>query len=304
MSKVYLVYTNNVGYTLDEIKVTKIGDTEFIEGKHINPDSWTEDCPVKILMPSIRNIVEFKSLDDYLERANTKSGEDEYFPFDTMAVEIGSGLIPLVDAEKGGDFTDRIKGLRRKFAIDLGFIVPPVRIRDNAAFEKNEYVIKVKGNEKGKSNIRVGAYLALNPDNIQEPIEGEDTIEPAHGLAAKWIDKEEKEKAEKLGYKTIDATSVMATHLNQVIEENLHDILSRQDVQNMIESLKKRSSCLIDGIIPEKIPLAKIHRVFQNLLKEKISIRNLDDIFEILGDYADEDKTVEELTDILLERIK
>jgi len=229
---------------------------------------------------------------------------DDLLHVDILGIEIGIGLIPLIDSSQGGDFLERIIGIRRRFAIDLGLVVPIIRIRDNTQLNKNEYKILIKDHEVAKGQIKPSKYIAMNPDNIKEEIEGDRVKEPAFGLPAQWIDKSQMKNAEKLGYTVLDSTSVLATHLTEAIKAHGYDLLTRQDVKKLIDDVKKEYPVLVGGIVPKKISTTKIHRVLQNLLKEQISIKNLMDIFEVLGDHAEENKSVKEVTEILKKHLK
>ncbi|MBN2143646.1 MAG: flagellar biosynthesis protein FlhA [Candidatus Aureabacteria bacterium] len=211
---------------------------------------------------------------------------EELLHVDIMGLEIGYGLISLVDAAHGGDLLDRINGIRRRFAMDLGLIVPPIRIRDNMQLGANEYSIKIKGNEVAKGEVIPDSYLAMNPTGIPEELVGIQTVEPAFGLPATWVNETEKNRAETLGFTVVDASSVLATHLTELIKKYAHELLSRQDVQGMVDNLKKRYPAVVEDVIPVKISIGQTHRVLQNLLREQISIRNLMTIFEVIGDYA------------------
>ena len=211
---------------------------------------------------------------------------EDYLSVDILGVEIGYGLIPLVDESQGGDFLDRVTILRRQIAQELGIIVPPVRIRDNVRLGSSEYVIMVRGNEIAKGELKPGKFLAMNPGTSEEEIEGEDTIEPAFGLDAKWITAQVKEKAELSGYTVVEPTSVLATHLSEVIKSHAHEILSRQDVQALVDNVKHDYPVLVEDLIPGTLPLGTLQKILQHLLKEKVPVRDLVTILEAAGDYA------------------
>ncbi|MFC1561353.1 flagellar biosynthesis protein FlhA, partial [Candidatus Latescibacterota bacterium] len=211
---------------------------------------------------------------------------EDYLSVDVLGVEIGYGLIPLVDESQGGDFLDRVTTLRRQIAQDMGIIVPPVRIRDNIRFGSNEYVILIRGNEVTKGVLEPGKFLAMNPGVAEEEIEGENTVEPAFGLEAKWITAEVKEKAELNGYTVVEPSSVLATHLSEVIKSHAHEIISRQDVQTLVDNVRNDYPVLVEDLIPGTLPLGTLQKILQHLLKERVPIRDLVTILEAVGDYA------------------
>jgi len=211
---------------------------------------------------------------------------EDYLSVDILGVEIGYGLIPLVDESQGGDFLDRVTILRRQIAQELGIIVPPVRIRDNVRLVSNDYIIMVRGNEVARGELKPGRFLAMNPGTSEEEIEGEDTIEPAFGLNAKWITAQVKEKAELSGYTVVEPSSVLATHLSEVIKSHAHEILSRQDVQTLVDNVKRDYPVLVEDLIPGTLPLGTLQKILQHLLKEKVPVRDLVTILEAVGDYA------------------
>jgi len=223
------------------------------------------------------------------EHAKKVSGPepvDDLLHVDVMSLEIGYGLISLVDSARGGDLLDRINGIRRQFAVELGLIVPPIRIRDNMQLGPNEYIMKIKDNEIAKGEIMPDFFLAMTPMEKENELIGVATKEPAFGLPATWVNEGEKQRAESLGYTVVEATAVLATHLKEIIKKFGYELLIRQDVQDMVETLKKRYPAVVEDIVPNKISVAQIHRVLQNLLREQVSIRNLMTIFEVVGDYA------------------
>ncbi len=216
---------------------------------------------------------------------------------DAMELEIGYGLIPLVDPDQKGDLLDRVTMIRRQNAIEMGIIVPPIRIRDNIQLKPNEYLIKIKGIEVAKGTIMVDHYLAMNPAGVKEEIIGIDTVEPAFGLPAKWISEAEREKAEMLGYTIVDPSSVIATHLTEIIRNNAHELLGRQETQELIDVVKEKSPVVVEELIPNILSLGEVQKVLQNLLRERISIRNLVVILETLADYAPITKDIDVLTE-------
>ncbi len=216
---------------------------------------------------------------------------------DPMELEIGYGLIPLVDPEQKGDLLDRVTMIRRQTALEMGIIVPPIRIRDNIQLKPNDYSIKIRGTEVAQGSVMVDYFLAMNPGNVSQEIDGIETVEPAFGLPARWIREANKEQAEILGYTVVDPASVIATHLTEIIKNQAFELLGRQEVQSLIDIVKERNSVVVDELIPNKLELGDIQKVLQNLLRERVSIRNLSTIMEILADYAGMTKDVNVLTE-------
>ncbi len=216
---------------------------------------------------------------------------------DQMELEIGYGLIPLVDPDQKGDLLDRVTMIRRQTALEMGIVVPPIRIRDNIQLRPNEYSIKIKGVEVASGNVMVDHYLAMNPGNAAQEIDGIDTTEPAFGLPARWIREAVKEQAEMLGYTVVDPASVIATHLTEIIKNHSYELLGRQEVQKLIEVIKEKNPVVIEELIPNKLELGEIQKVLQNLLRERVSIRNLVEILETLADYSALTKDVGILTE-------
>ena len=211
---------------------------------------------------------------------------EDYLSVDILGVEIGYGLIPLVDESQGGDFLDRVTTLRRQIAQELGIIVPPVRIRDNIRLDTDEYVLLVRGNDVAGGELEPGKFLAMNPGVSEEEIEGEDTVEPAFGLSAKWITAQVKEKAELDGFTVVEPSSVLATHLSEIIKTHAHEILSRQDVQSLVDNVKRDYPVLVEDLIPGTLPLGTLQKILKHLLKERVPVRDLVSILEAVGDYA------------------
>ena len=220
------------------------------------------------------------------EVAEPEERIEDYLTVDILGVEIGYGLIPIVDQSQGGDFLDRVTTLRRQIAQELGIIVPPVRIRDNIRLGANDYTILIRGNVVARGEIEPGMYLAMNPGYAEEDIEGRDTVEPAFGLQAKWITGNNREKAELNGYTVVEPSSVMATHLSETIKNHSHEILSRQDVQALVDNVKRDYPVLVEEIVPSMLNLGALQKILQHLLKERIPVRDLNTILEAVGDYA------------------
>ncbi len=205
---------------------------------------------------------------------------------DPIEFEFGYALIPLVDTSQGGDLLDRIVMIRRQLAIELGVVIPVVRIRDNIQLEPNEYCLKIKGNEVAKGELLLDHYLAMTPDIDDDSIEGIDTKEPAFGLPAKWISEDKKDEAELFGYTVVDPPSVVSTHLTEEMKRNAHVLLGRQETKDLIDHLKEDYSILVDEVVPDPLSIGDIQKILAKLLKENISIRNLPVIFETLADYG------------------
>jgi flagellar biosynthesis protein FlhA len=218
---------------------------------------------------------------------------------DPIAFEIGYNLIPLVDPDQGDDLLERVTMIRRQSAIELGLIFPPIRIRDNMRLEPNMYSIKIKGVEVGKGTIRMEKYLAMNPGSIKEKIEGEETVEPAFGLPAFWIDGADRERAEKLGYTVVDAPSVIATHLTEIIKTYASEVLGRQDVQALINSMSADYPTVVDEVKKSGAIIGDIQKVLKGLLREGVSIRDHVTIMETIADYFTSAKDPDELIELV-----
>ena len=216
---------------------------------------------------------------------------------DPMELEIGYSLIPLVDTGQGGDLLDRIVMIRRQCALELGLVVPTIRIRDNIQIKPNAYIIKLKGMEIARGELMLDHFLAMNSGTVFEEIPGIETVEPAFGLPALWIPESEREQAELNGYTVVDAVSVLATHLTEVIKQHAAEILGRQETQNLIDNLAKTHQSLVDEVVPELLGIGEIQKVLANLLNERISIRDMATIMEVLADYARATKDTEILTE-------
>lgn len=206
-------------------------------------------------------------------------------PLDPLSLELGFGLIPLVDKDQGAELLDRITRIRKESALELGLVVPRIRIMDNMKLEPAEYCFKIKGVEVGRGAIRLNHFMAINPGGARDELSGESTIDPAFGLPAQWITEDQRERAERSGYTVVDPPSIIATHLTEVIKKHAAEILGRQEVKAMLDTLKEDFPAVVEEV--NKIfTLGEIQKVFQNLLKEQVSIRNLVVILETLGDYG------------------
>ncbi|GAA4871692.1 flagellar biosynthesis protein FlhA [Paenibacillus vulneris] len=216
---------------------------------------------------------------------------------DPIEFEFGYGLIPLADTQQGGDLLDRIILIRRQCALELGLVVPVIRIRDNIQLKPNEYVIKIKGNTVARGELLLNHYLAMSPGIDDDSITGIETLEPAFGLPALWIDEVMKERAELSGYTVVDPPSVVATHLTEVIKKHAHELLGRQETKALIENVRESYSALVDDLIPNVLSIGDVQKVLVKLLREKISIRDLVTILETLADYGTYTKDTEILTE-------
>jgi flagellar biosynthesis protein FlhA len=222
---------------------------------------------------------------------------EDYLHVDPMELEIGYGLIPLVDSKQGGDLLDRITMIRRQLATELGIIIPPVRIRDNIQLKPNEYRMKIRTIAVGKGELMSGAYLAMDPGTAVKKIRGIQTVEPAFGLPALWITESQKEDAELSGYTVVELPAVLATHLTEIVKTHAHQILSRQDVRTLLDNVKENNPTLVDELIPGVLNVGDVHKVLQNLLRERVSIRDLQLILETLANVASRSKNTEILTE-------
>jgi len=219
-----------------------------------------------------------------------KERVEDLLGVDLLGVEIGYGLIPIVDERQGGDFLERVTTLRRQIAQELGIIVPPVRIRDNIRLGANDYVIQIRGNQVSKGQVEPGMFLAMNPGLAEEAIEGKETIEPAFGIKATWISPQNREQAELAGYTVVEPASVIATHLSEIIKSYAHEIISRQDIQALVDNVKREYPVLVEEVIPQLMSVGTLQKVLRHLLKERVPVRDMVSILEAAGDYASSTK--------------
>ncbi|HMB95829.1 MAG TPA: flagellar biosynthesis protein FlhA, partial [Tepidisphaeraceae bacterium] len=223
---------------------------------------------------------------------------EKLLDLDAMELEVGYGLVRLVDTAKGGDLLDRISLIRRQVAVDLGIIVPPIRIRDNMQVGANDYVVKIKGQAVGRGVTYPEQFLAMDNGATTGPITGaEKTTEPAFGLPAYWITEPQRPQAELLNYTVVEATAVLATHLTELIKSHAYELLTRQEVKNLIENLKVRLPALIEEVIPTQVKPGELQKVMQNLLRERVPVRDLETILETLGDFSTRTKDLDVLTE-------
>jgi flagellar biosynthesis protein FlhA len=216
---------------------------------------------------------------------------------DALQIELGYGLVSLADARKGGDLLDRVTGVRKTFAQEMGVIVPPIRLRDNLQLESNAYRFLLKGNPIAQGQLMPGHWLAMNASNSKSVLKGLPTVEPVFKLPATWVTDVERKNAEISGYTVVDAASVLVTHLSETVKRNCHDILSRQDVQNLLDNLKLTHPTVVTELIPAQLNVGQVQRILQNLLAEGISIRNLAGILEKVSDHAAVTKNPDELSE-------
>lgn len=223
---------------------------------------------------------------------------------DPIELEFGYGIISLADVNQGGDLLDRVVMIRRQIALELGAVVPIIRLRDNIQLNPNQYIIKIKGIQVSEGEILFDHYMAMNPGYVEEEITGIPTFEPAFHLEAMWITESQRERAESLGYTVVDPPSIIATHLTEVIKGHLDELLTRQDVQNLIDNIKENNKTLVDELVPKLLGVGDIQKVLQNLLREGISIRDLITIFETLADYAATTRDTDILTEYVRQSLK
>lgn len=223
---------------------------------------------------------------------------------DPIELEFGYGIIPLADVNQGGDLLDRVVMIRRQIALELGCVVPMIRLRDNIQLNPNQYVIKIKGIPISEGEILFDHYMAMNPGYVEEEITGIPTFEPSFHLPALWITENQRERAESMGYTVVDPPSIIATHLTEVIRNHLDELMTRQDVQNLINNVQEANQTLISELVPKLLGVGEIQKVLQNLLSEGISIRDLITIFETLADYAPTTRDTDVLTEYVRQSLK
>lgn len=223
---------------------------------------------------------------------------------DPIELEFGYGIIPLADVNQGGDLLDRVVMIRRQIALELGTIVPIIRLRDNIQLNPNQYIIKIKGIQVNEGEILFDHYMAMNPGYVEEELTGIPTFEPSFHLPAIWITEGQRERAESLGYTVVDPPSIIATHLTEIIRQHIAELLTRQNVQNLINNMKETNPSLIDELIPKQLGIGEVQKVLQNLLNEGISIRDLLTILETLADYVSTTRDSDILTEYVRQSLK
>jgi len=249
-----------------------------------------------------QDITEIQEMEEEIQTDEMKKPESvvSLLNVDPIEFEFGYGLIPLADSNQGGDLLDRIVMIRRQLAIELGLVIPVVRIRDNIQLQPNEYRLKIKGSEMARGELLLDHYVAMSPGIDDDSIEGIDTVEPSFGLPAKWITEEVKEQAEIFGYTVVDPPSVVSTHITEVIKNNAHELLGRQETKQLIDHLKESYPILVEEVTPNPLTVGEIQKVLGKLLRENVSVRNLPIIFETLADFG----KVTTDTDLLTEYVR
>jgi flagellar biosynthesis protein FlhA len=216
---------------------------------------------------------------------------------DTLELEVGYGLVQLVDATQGGDLLERIAAVRRQLAVELGLVMPPVRIRDNMQLSSGEYRVKIRGNPVSQGFVRPGKLLAMDSGLVSGPIDGEKTREPAFGLDAWWIEPASRPRAETLNYTVVDPTSVLATHLTEIVKRHAEELLTRDEVNNLLEQVKQKSPKLLEEVVPGIVRAADLQKLLQGLLRERVPIRDLECVLETLADWGTKTKDLDVLTE-------
>ena len=266
---------------------------------------------VIVLGRFIANKVEVDAIENEVEAEEVQADEirrhenvNALLQVDPIELEFGYGIIPLADVNQGGDLLDRVVMIRRQIALELGAVVPIIRLRDNIQLNPNQYIIKIKGIQISEGEILFDHYMAMNPGYVEEEITGIATYEPSFHLPAIWITEAQRERAESIGYTVVDPPSIIATHLTEVIKRHLDELLTRQDVQNLINNVKESNTTLIEELVPKLLGVGDIQKVLQNLLREGISIRDLVTIFETLADYAATTRDTDVLTEYVRQSLK
>ena len=260
---------------------------------------------VGFAMARSTKIAEFAAQNEVEEKSVPEPAPIEsLLKVDTLELEVGYGLVALVDANQGGDLLDRISSTRRQLAIEMGLVMPPVRIRDNMQIEPTKYNVKIRGNTVATGEVIPSRLMAMDPGVATGAIEGVRTVEPAFGLDAWWIEHNQKQRAESLNYTVVEPSSVLATHISEIIKRHADELLTREEVSNLVEQLKQQSAKLVESTIPTVITLGDLQKVLQSLLREQISIRNLETILETLGDWAPRTKDVAVQTEYVRNALK
>lgn len=223
---------------------------------------------------------------------------------DLIEMEFGYSIIPLVDENSGSSFIDRLVTFRKQFAVEMGMVIPAVRLRDNGSLNPNQYSIKIKGEEVSEGEVLIDYYLALDPGNLTGTIDGIETIEPAYGIPSKWITTDKKEMAEIYGYTVIDPLSVVVTHLSETIRRHAYEVLTRQDVIQLLETAKRSDPALVDDVVPNLVSYSRLQKVLCALLKEGVPIRDMETILSTLSDYAATVRETEVLTEYVRQALK
>ena len=253
---------------------------------------------------SIQSKIEVASVESEVSEVETSAEEIRkpenvvsLLQVDAIELEFGYGIIPLADVNQGGDLLDRVVLIRRQIALEYGCVVPTIRMRDNIQLNPNQYIIKIKGIQVSEGEILFDHYMAMNPGHVEEEVTGIPTFEPSFHLPALWITESQRERAESFGYTVVDPPSIIATHITEVIKEHLDELLTRQDVQNLVNNIQEKNSTLVTELIPKLLGVGEVQKVLQNMLREGISIRDLVTIFETLADYAPTTRDTDVLTE-------
>ena len=266
----------------------------------------------KRVMAAVAEAEAKKKLDEAKQAA--PSGDTDFYrdidnvfkllSVEQIEMEFGYSLLHLVDERSGGNFIERVVLFRKQFALDMGMVIPSVRMRDNPEINPNQYVIKIKGEEVARGEILVDHYLALDNGDVTSPVDGIDTIEPAFGIPARWISEDKKVMADVAGYTLIDPVSVMITHLSEIIRKHCHEILTRQDVKTMVENIKKANPTIVEDLIPNVVSYGYLQKVLAMLLKEGIPIRDMETILEALGDHSSAMKDIDIIVEYVRQALK
>ncbi len=243
-----------------------------------------------------RELIQMKRMEEEA-KAPIPEKVESILPLDIMELEVGYELIPLVDAERNGELLDRIKSVRRQFALEMGFIVPPLHIRDNLQLKSSEYGILIKGVEVARGAVMMGRFLAMSSGGAESEVDGIQTQEPTFGLPALWVTAATKQEAQMAGYTVVDPATVITTHIKETIKRNAEELLGRQEAQALIDKFKETNPKVVEELIPAVMPLGKVQKVMQNLLREQISVRDLRTILETLADYGGKVEDQEILTE-------
>lgn len=260
---------------------------------------------------SVENNIGVEAIEEEVDTAENQAEEIRkpenvvsLLQVDPIELEFGYGIIPLADVSQGGDLLDRVVMIRRQIALELGMVVPIIRLRDNIQLNPNQYIIKIKGIQVTEGEILFDHYMAMNPGFVEEEISGIPTFEPSFHLPALWITESQRERAESLGYTVVDPPSIIATHLTEVIRNHVDELLTKQDVQNLINNIKENNPVLIEELVPKLLGVGEIQKVLQNLLREGISIRDLLTILETLADHAATTRDTDVLTEYARQSLK
>ena len=278
-----------------------IASVMIIAGRRMNDDSQGETASDGQSPRRESNV--HLSADDGQEEKSEEEKIESLLPLDLLELEVGFGLIPLVDREQNGELLDRIQSIRKQFASQMGIIVPPIHIRDNLQLSPGTYSLLIKGVEVSQGELVPDRFLAMNPGEVIGTVPGIETTEPAFGLPALWITEEYKEQADQLGYTVVDCATVVATHLSEILKDNAHELVGRQEMQELIDVFAQRSPKMIEDLIPEKLQLGDILKVVKNLLREQLSVRDHRTILEALADHAHLTKNTEILTEFVRQRL-